>query len=151
MNNTTIPASVTASLSFDFRGQRFTPSVRVDLHAMMVKKQPISHLYDLLGASIGLDAYRHEYDVMVMNDIIFSEPAGLACDFVNNGQLDFDAFSRAWQQQQTLTAIAPIARKHLNIDNLDQHPDIRNALIESYQAGQKNNQHREQFQSFTGF
>jgi len=151
MNNTTIPASVTASLSFDFRGQRFTPSVRVDLHAMMVKKQPVSHLYDLLGTSIGLDVYKHEYDVMVMNDITFSEPAGLACDFVSDGKLDFDAFSKAWQQQQALTAIAPIALKHLNIDNLDQHPDIRNALIESYQAGQKNNQHREQLQSCTYF
>jgi len=145
--NHTVQATVTASLSFDFRGQRFTPSIRVDLHAMVIKRQSVNHLYDLLGTSIGLDAYRHEYDVMVMHDIIFSEPAGLAREFVTNGKLDFDAFSKAWQQQQTLIAIGPIALKYLNIVDLDQHPDIRNALIESYQSGQENKQNRERVQS----
>ncbi len=136
MNNT-IQASVTASLSFDFRGQRFTPSIRVNLHAMMVKQQSVDHLYDLLGASIGLDAYRHEYDVMVMEDITFSDADGLALDFVHAGQLDFEAFSKAWHAQQTLCAVQPIARKYLNITDLDQHPDIRDALIDSYRSGQR--------------
>jgi len=134
MNNT-IQATATASLSFDFRGQRFNPSIRADLHTMMVKQQDISHLYDLLGVSIGLDAYRHEYDVMVMHEITFSEPTGLVSAFIHNGRLDFGAFSAAWQQQRVHNAVQPIARKHLNIVDLNQHPDIRNALIECYHSG----------------
>jgi len=135
MNNT-IQATATASLSFDFRGQRFSPSIHIDLHIMMMKQQPIEHLYDLLGASIGLDAYRHEYDVMIMHEITFSEPAGLVSDFIINGTLDFDAFAEAWQKQRALDVVQPIARRHLDIADLDTHPDIRNALIESYQSGQ---------------
>ncbi len=136
MNNT-LQASVTASLSFDFRGQQFTPSIRVGLHTMMVKQQTIHHLYDLLGASIGLDAYRHEYDVMVMEEITFSQADGLAADFVHDGQLEFDAFNEAWQQQYILTVIQPIAEKHLGIEDLNQHRDLKQALTESYRAGQQ--------------
>jgi len=146
----TLQASVTASLSFDFRGQHFTPSIHIDLHAMMVKQQSITHLYDLLGASIGLDAYRHEYDVMVMEEIIFSQADGLALDFVYDGKLNFDAFAEAWQTQRVLNAVQPIARKYLAITDLEQHPDIRNALIESYRSGQATRTESKPQQS-TGF
>jgi len=137
MNNTTA-ATVIASISFDFRGQRFTPSITVDLHTMMIKKQPQNHLYVLLGASIGLDAYRYEYDMMVMQEIVYSDPSGLACDFVTDGRLDFDGFINAWHQMQILSEVQSIAEQHLNISDLVQHPDLQQALIESYQAGQKN-------------
>jgi len=133
-------SSITASINFDFRGQHFTPSIRVDLHSFMLKKQHAVHLYDLLGASIGLDAYRHEYDVMVMEKIIFSDPAGLACEFHASDHLDFDGLLNAWQQQQIIAAIQPIAQRHLDISDITQHRDIQNALIESYKAGQKSSQ-----------
>ncbi|MDQ6970913.1 MAG: hypothetical protein Q9M16_10430 [Mariprofundus sp.] len=132
----TSQSNITASIDFDFQGQNFKPSIRIDLHTIMLKKQPIQHLYDLLAASIGLDAYRHEYDVMVLQEIYFSEPSGLACEFCLDGNLDFDGFITAWQQQQILIAIQPIAQRHLNISDLSQHRDIQNALMESYKTGQ---------------
>ncbi len=137
----TTQISITASINFDFQGQNFKPSICVDLHTMMLKKQPIEHLYDLLAASIGLDPYRHEYDVMVMQEITFSEPSGLVCDFFLDGNLDFDGFVAAWQHQQILMAIQPIAQRHLNISDLSQHRDIQQALIESYKTGQSKTRH----------
>jgi len=113
--------SVTASLQFDFRGQTFTPSIQVDLDQFMLRRHEIHTLYDMLGASIGLDSYRHEYDVMIMQNICFSEPAGLVSEFVKDGRLDFDGFSNAWQNARLLDAIRPVAKKHLGIDDLDQH------------------------------
>ncbi|MBN4077251.1 hypothetical protein JYT48_03185 [Mariprofundus ferrooxydans] len=132
----TTQSNITASIDFDFQGQSFKPCLCVDLHTMMLKNQSIEHLYDLLAASIGLDAYRHEYDVMVLQEISFSEPSGLACDFFLDGTLDFDGFITAWQQQQILIAIQPIAQRHLNISDLSQHRDIQKALMESYKTGQ---------------
>jgi len=137
MNNTTA-ATVIASISFDFRGQHFEPSITVDLHTMMVKKQPLNYLYVLLGASIGLDAYRHEYDVMVMHEVVYSAPTGLACDFVADGELNFDDFSAAWQQQQIISVVQAIAERHLNISILSEHKDLQQALIEAYSSGQRN-------------
>ncbi len=129
--------TIVASLQFDFRGNSFNPVISVDLDVLMQRQGELNDLYDMLAVSIGLDAYRHEYDVMVMHEIIFSEPFGLVSDFVTDGRLNFDAFIEAWKQQKALKAIQPIARKHLDISDLDQHPDIRSALLESYRSGLK--------------
>jgi len=131
-------ASVTASLSFDFRGQTFKPAIEVDLHQVLSTQQDLNNLHHLLAASIGLDVYRHEYDVLIMQEIIFSQATGLAREFISDGKLDFNSFIAVWQQQQVLSAIHPIAQQHLDISDLSQHENIRKALIASYQAGQKN-------------
>jgi len=138
MNHPTKNTAI-ASLQFDFRGQTFRPTIKVDMDALMQRQEDIHHLYDRLAASIGLDAYRHEYDVMVLETICFSEPSGLVGNFITDGCLDFDAFAEAWLQQQVLNTLQPIARKHLGIENLEHHPDLRNALIESYHAGHNAN------------
>jgi len=130
--------TVLASLEFDFRGEHFSPCVTVDLNALMLRQGDLNGLHDMLAESIGLDAYRHEYDVLVLEDITFSEPTGLACDFVHNGHLNFDGFIEKWEKQQILEAIRPIAAKHLEIDDLAKHEAIENALVESYRTGQKN-------------
>ncbi|MDQ6987198.1 MAG: hypothetical protein Q9M25_05305 [Mariprofundaceae bacterium] len=131
--------SVTVGLVFDFRGQRFTPSIDIDLDALMHKPDRLSvnGLYNMLAASIGLDAYRHEYDVMAMHELVFSQPTGLACEFVADGKLDFDGFIHAWQQQRIRKIVQAIAGRHLNISDLTQHDNIEKALIESYLAGRK--------------
>ena len=134
--NTEIRNSIIASLQFDFRGQTFTPSIEVNLDQFMLRQHGIHELYDMLGASIGLDSYRHEYDVMVLQDICFSEPVGLVSAFVEAGRLDFKGFNNAWQESEIMKIIRPVALKHLAITDLDQHPDIRNALMESYRSGQ---------------
>ncbi|MDX8391706.1 MAG: hypothetical protein R8K53_03955 [Mariprofundaceae bacterium] len=130
--------SITASLEFDFRGQRFSPSLSIDLDSLIRRKSDLNALYDMLAASIGLDAYRHEYDVMVMHDIVFSQPEGMVCEFIDDGKLDFPGFTDAWQQQQIVAIIQPIAEKYLSISDLVQHNDLEKALIESYRAGQEN-------------
>jgi len=131
-------SSVQASLEFDFRGERYAPSITIDLDAMMHGQGSLNGLHDLLASSIGLDPYRHEYDVLILEDIIFSEPAGLACQFVHDGLLNFDGFIKTWETRKILAMIHPIAEKYLNISDLSKHKDIETALIESYKAGQKN-------------
>ncbi|OIO73687.1 MAG: hypothetical protein AUJ57_03955 [Zetaproteobacteria bacterium CG1_02_53_45] len=129
--------TVVASLEFDFRGERFSPGITIDLNRLMLRQGDLNGLHDMLAESIGLDAYRHEYDVMVLEDITFSEPTGLACKFVHEGHLNFDGFIQTWEREQILAAIRPIAAKHLDIDDLTKHEAIEKALIESYRTGQK--------------
>lgn len=146
MEDSTTKNTIVASLQFDFRGQTFKPTVSVDLDALIQRQGDPGDLYDMLAASIGLDAYRHEYDVMVMHEITFSEADGLVSNFIEDGRLNFDAFVEAWQKQKILKAIQPIAHKHLDIADLDQHPDIRNALLESYYLGKATPQVKEKHQ-----
>ena len=130
--------SVQATLEFDFRGERFTPGITVDLDSIMIREAHLEKLYDMLATSIGLDPYRYEYDVLVMQEITFSNPTGLACDFICDGKFDFDNFAKSWAEQHIIELIQPIAEKHLNIPDLSKHTDIQSALIACYQAGQKN-------------
>jgi len=130
-------SNIQASLEFDFRGKRYAPSIIIDLDAIMQRQGDLNGLHDLLAASIGLDAYRHEYDVMMLEEIIFSEPTGLACSFVHDGRFNFDGFISSWGTLQIRTIIQPIAERHLNISDISKHKEIETALIESYKAGQK--------------
>ncbi len=130
--------TIQASLEFDFRGERFSPSITVDLDTVMIREGHLDKLYDMLAASISLDAYSYEYDVMIMEEITFSEPTGIAFEFTCNGRFNFDGFLKKWTRQQIIDSIQPIAEKHLNISDTSKHNDIEAALIESYQAGQKN-------------
>lgn len=130
--------SLQATLEFDFRGERFTPSISVDLDRLIIRGGHLDNLYDMLAASIGLDSYSYEYDVLVMQEITYSAPTGLACEFVCDGKFDFDNFALQWAQQQIIESIRPIAEKHLKISDLSQHQELQAALIECYQAGQKN-------------
>ncbi len=129
--------TVQARLAFDFRGEQFSACITIDLDAIMLKQGDLNGLYDMLADSIGLDAYRHEYDVMLMEDISFSEPTGLACKFVHDGQLNFDGFIETWEKQRILDVIQPIAERHLNISDLSNHRELETVLIECYRAGQK--------------
>ncbi len=131
-------SSIDAEVTFDFQGIRHTPTVTVNLHRMMSRQHPDDslYIYDLLAASIGMDQYRHEYDVMLMHPIRFSNPVGLACDFIQGTAFDFEGFADRWEQQQALHQVEPIAKSIMSISNLEQHPELRDALIACYRKGQ---------------
>ena len=50
-------------------------------------------------------------------------------------EISFESFAEAWQQRQAMQAIRPIAKKRLDIDELEHYPDLLQALSEAYQAG----------------
>lgn len=133
----TLETSIVASLSFCFRGRTFTPSIKIDLHQIMEKGQRLENIHHMLAVSMGLDVYRHEYDVLVMEEICFSNATGLACAFVEGHSFDIDAFMYAWQREYALHLLQPIAQKHLNILDLNQHLNIQRALVDAYQMGVK--------------
>jgi len=128
-------SSATISLQFDFRGKTFTPSVHIDLDALMQKRGDLHRIYDMLAASLGLDSYSYEYDVMLMEELQFSEATGLVSDFITDNRLDFEGFSKAWGQLQIFNKLQSIAAKHLGIESLEQQSDIYRALSESYRVG----------------
>jgi len=126
--------AVEVSLEFSFKGQRHTLSSIIPLDACMRLEDPVAHMYSLLAVDNGIGIYSHEFDIMVMEALHFSNPIGLANGFVNNGRLDLEGYREAWLEQGVLKVLKPIARKHLGISDLDKHPDIMAALIAAYQA-----------------
>ncbi len=126
-----------ASLNFYFKGEKFEPSVTLDLDLYFQGHHDLGFIYDALAKSINIDEYRHEYDVMVMQDIIFSEPQGIAVDYVQDGQVDWFGLTQAWHDAVDLDILKPIANKFFNVENLQDDPKLAAALLAAYRLGQQ--------------
>jgi len=126
---------ITARIEFYFKGQKFTFSEEINLDTWLRNAQgDIEELYDLLAEKNGLDRYRHEYDVMILEPIHFSQATGLAADYLHDNIFDIDGFLAARKQHLTLSLLQDIAKQHLNIDKLEDHPNLQAALLAAYHA-----------------
>ncbi|MCF6207986.1 MAG: hypothetical protein L3J61_01170 [Ghiorsea sp.] len=128
--------SVTIGVDFCFKGESFSPCITIDLDAHFQAQKDIGYIYDQLGKSIGLDVYRHEYDVMVMQDLRCKKAEGIAAQHVKDGQIDWQSLEEAWRQAFDLEMLKPIANKFFNVESLADEPKLAAALLAAYRAGQ---------------
>ncbi len=135
--------TITASIEFYFKGERFFLSSTIDLTNWIQKHQAdMVYLYDTIALEHGLDQYRYEYDVMVMEPIQFAQPTGLACSFVQDGTFDIEGFQQAFQKVQTLELLAPWVRKELELDIHTLQPEWQQTLLHAFALGQQHAQKR---------
>lgn len=127
--------SVTIGVEFCFKGEVFSPCITIDLDAYFQTQKDIDHIYDQLGKSIGLDVYRHEYDVMVMQGLLCKKATGIAAQYVSGEQIDWQNLEEAWQKAFDLEVLKPIANKFFNVESLVDEPKLAAALLEAYRAG----------------
>ena len=127
--------SIDATVTFSFKGETHTPSTTIDLDALMKQHGSLPHLYTLLAMENGIDTYSYLYEVMEQSPIRFVNAQGAVANFVNNEVLDVEGFQRRWQQNQVIDMLQSIASRELNIDDLDNHPELKNALLEAYDCG----------------
>jgi len=129
---------ITASIDFYFKGKHFTPSTVLGLDDIMANHHTLPDLYPLLAKLHNIDAYSYEYEIMLTEDIIFSDAEGLAVEFVKNNQFDHIAFKQRWNEVEMLTELAPLIKQHLDIEDLSQHTPLKNVLLAAYQLGKNN-------------
>jgi len=127
---------IIASIEFYFKGVQYLPSLVLDLDKMMVNAGQLQRrLYDTIALANNIDSYSYEYEMMLAEDIIFSDAKGLAEEFLHDGHFDMDGFEQAWRNSQNRSLLVEIARVHMKIDNLDDHPQLEAALAAAYQQG----------------
>jgi len=129
--------SVDVALEFYFKGEKFTPQATIDLDAYFQSGKDMVYIYDALAKSIGLNEHRHEYDVMVMQDIVFSNPQGIAQDYVFDGQVDWQGLKQAWQTQTEKDDILALAKSHFTDEELENNPKVLEALVQAYKQNKK--------------
>ena len=131
---------IVASVSFHFKGKLFSPRATIDLDNLMATQyrsnDKLSSIHPLLAKINGIDLYSYEYEIMLEEPIQFSEATGIATDFLRDGQFFIEEFEKAWQGKKILEYIQPIAKQHLAIDNLTEHPDLEKALTACFLEGQ---------------
>lgn len=124
-------------VEFSFKGEVFSPSATINLDAMVENDGGLTGIYALLARENNIDTYSYLYEVMQASDLRFNNPVGLAESCFIDGSFDLSKFKQFSNQETILAILRPIAKKYLDIDDLDQQPGLKSALIESYNAGKR--------------
>ncbi len=128
---------VVAGVEFYYKGERYTPSVRIDLDRLMEQTGGLPSLYSLIARENGIDLYSYQYEVMQVEDIRFSEMEGFVADFIHNGELDVQGFVDKWRDEKLAADLAAIAQRCMGVEDLAQQPKLADALKEAYLLGQR--------------
>jgi hypothetical protein len=126
---------ITASVEFYFKGERHGASIELDMDQHMHTSGELPDVYPLLAKAMSIGPYSYEYEMMLAETIVFSHAKGLIAQYVKNGILDLAAFNTAWSETIIIEKFQDIAKQHLSIDDIDQYPELKNALLEAYQLG----------------
>ena len=101
--------TITASIHFSFKGKEHSPSLTVELEPYLEGSGSFPNLCSLIARANNHDLYSYEYEMMQATDIIYSEAQGLIAEFINDGQLDVEAFEAAWNENKALIKLLTIA------------------------------------------
>jgi len=129
---------ITASIEFSFKGEYITPSAELNLDEIMQKHHAIPPLHQYLATLNNIDSYSYEYEMLLSEDINFTQAEGDVANFVQDNQFDQVAFERDWHEKELIKKLAPSIKQHLDIDDLNQHPDLKSVLLIAYQLGKDN-------------
>jgi hypothetical protein len=133
---------IRVTIIFSFKGKKLSPSVVMDLDALMktqtlVNGNELLSIYPLLAANINIDTYSYEFEMMQASHPTYSDPSGLAIAYCQAGEFDYSAFCTDWQHHQELQAVEEIAQSYLSINDLEQQPQLKEALLAAFSLGKK--------------
>ena len=129
--------TIKVTIPFSFKGVEHTPSSIIDLDALIQSDQLIHNTFHHVANDNKIDNYSYEYEVLESSRKIFSEPTGLATNFLKEGDFDLDGYKKYLAQENVVTILQSIASEVLNINNLDDQADIKSALIKAFEAGRE--------------
>mgnify|MGYP000282293581 CR=1 FL=1 len=128
---------ITATIEFDYKGNRLSPSAILDLDQLMQQHGTIPPLHQMLAKLNDIDSYSYEYEMMQAEDIQFTNASGWVTNFVQNDYFDKTSFEQYWHEQQLLEQLALELKQQLNIDDIQQHPKLKQIILSAYQLGKK--------------
>ncbi len=129
--------TITASIHFSFKGKEHSPSLTVELEPYLEGAGSFPNLCSLIARANNHDLYSYEYEMMQATDIKYSDAQGLIAEFINDGQLDVEAFEAAWNENKALIKLLTVAEEHMNITDFSQHSELKKALLAAYMLGRK--------------
>ena len=132
--------TVKVTIPFSFKGVDHEPSCVVDLDAFITGDQGIEAVFHIVASQNSIGNYSYEYEVLESSKKIFSEPTGIAHEFINDDGFDLEGFKQKQSEEGEFDKLQTIASQVLAIDNLadDQHALIKQALQQAYRIGTEN-------------
>lgn len=129
--------TITASVSFDFKGESHEPSVEIDLDdwARRSGREQLD-LYAMVAQANNINPYGYELEVMEVSEMIFKQPVGKARGFydVESQQFDFDGYRIAWLLDQMFDRFNQVSESILK-QPLEKGGDVHQAMLAAYEMG----------------
>lgn len=126
---------IKASIEFYFKGEKYSPSITVEIDKHLESNGSLPNFCSLIAIENNIDLYSYEYEMMQSEVIKFTHIDGFIEKFITDEQLNVEEFEASWQEQHALSKLLEIAEDHLNITDLDQQSELKQALLAAYQLG----------------
>ncbi len=127
--------SIDAHIEFSYKGETYSLSSTIELDQFMEHEHSHPSFHALLAKQHRIDTYSYLYEVMQETEIEFNNAQGMAAEFLHGGIFDLNGFKGIWQENKTLALLRPVAMRELGISDLEQHQQLKNALIQAYNLG----------------
>lgn len=128
--------TIDAHIDFSFKGENYDLSSTLDLDKVLDKYPDLESMHIVMAVEHGIDTYSYLFDVMLVEDIRFDNPQGMAAEFLlEDGVFDFEGYSALRSKSQALIALGVIAAQEMGVENLDAQPQLKRALLRAYQLG----------------
>ena len=127
--------TIKLTIPFSFKGESHTPSSVIDLDMFLRGDQNPQAIFQIVANDNKIGNYSYEYEVLESSPKIYSDPKGIACDFLSGGAFDFEGFEKCQNIAKALNTLQDIAKNTMKIDNLEEHEMLKQALLEAYEAG----------------
>ena len=130
---------ITAKVEFSFKGKSYSPSTVLDLDDMMQKQGTLSLsiLHQLLARIHNIDSYSYEYEMMLAEEVQFSNAQGSVKQFFFDGSFDQAGYEQQWHENNVLLQLSSIIKQQLKIDDIQQHPELKKVILTAYQYGKQ--------------
>jgi len=131
---------ITASVEFFFKGNKISSSIELSLDQHLQTTGKLPDLFPLLAKASNLNIYSYEYEMMQAEEIMFNNAEGMVADYVNDDKFDIEAFIAAWTENRLFEDLQKIAHQHMSVNDLQNQPDLKQALLEAYRLGENSTQ-----------
>ncbi len=126
---------ITVSINFYFKGEKITSKMSFDLEPLLHSKGELPDFYPLLAKNIKLDFYSYEYEMMQVEQVVFSSENKLIKDFICDGHFDFNEFKKSWLANKVMIKLQEIALEYCGVENLELESQLKVALLNAYKLG----------------
>lgn len=128
---------VKVSAKFSFKGEEHHPSVTLDFDQYVHCLDELPDLHKIIAGNNNIGLYSYEYEMLQMAPLTYSEPEGLIENHVTDTVIDLDAFEEAWHEDFIKNQLQSIIKDKLNIDELDEDPELKAVVLQAYRLGLK--------------
>jgi len=130
--------SLLASLSFDYQGKSYALQSSVNVAKIISHEDFYQSVYLQLAQENDIDLYSYQLEVMMDQDIHFSNATGCAEGCIESRELNLELLRDQYEKLLCSERLEVIALKCLSPSEMT--ASVKKALIEAYQLGRVSNQ-----------